>query len=366
MVDTLESTGDFVLLDDNSAYKKYFGMLARAFDVLIAWYKQTEGAGDEEVIIAHYLRRMTNTLKLLALKCSYASHPTMRLDLNDSGYPHAIAIKAMDVDLLHRDETLQSLDTQVVIKDDILTHLTKSDEEPAVLLETMSLRQYFDLLNPCDMILPFTPGELIFKGEDDERRQYLYSWVHYDPDKSIPNIYILAFEQDVTEEPLHVSDANREEFLIAVRQSGSGAKRLQSIATSIDEAVEAIHPKCLKRIKLGPILSLEYSRNDHPLLEYLRHFGKELDFIFHIRSEMVFSKRQVEQKGRGFFSASRIREVFSVSLDDLDCAEAGVSRIRRMMLLPHHLSQHLNRKDEAVTKYDAILTYTNGGEVHAI
>ena len=365
-VNRMETDGDFVLLESNEAYGKYFAMLMRAFEVLISWYRQGEGGDDEELIVADFMERILYSLKLLALRSCHASQPALRLDLKESGYPHALAIMGLEADLGNKAQTLLEQDTQPIIKDAIITHLATSDDEPKELLEAMSVRQYYERLDAEKMMMIFTPGKLVYKGENETARQYLYSWLYFDKSSSVPYVYILAFDQDITATSLELSDPAREEFFKAVRQTGTSMAQLQTIAKSIDEAIESVHPKILKRIKLGSVLTVKYSREEHPLLKVLREHGGEEDFIFHFRDEMVFSKRQVEVERKGFFGSRQVRQVFAVPQDDIDCAKAGVSRIRRTMLMPHYLAQHLDRGDPQITRYNSIATYTKGGHVNAI
>lgn len=364
-VEEMEKKGDFVLLANNKEYEEYFGMLKRAFEAIKAWYKQIKGANVEERIIGEYIDRIMCTLRLIALKCAYAERPMLRLDLNDSGYPHAIAFQGVEVDLLERDQTLLDLETQPRLKDAMLTHLATREEEPTRLRESISLRQYFEQLNLEEIILPFTAGKLELVGENEARRHYFYSWLVFDSSSSVPHIYVLAFEQDANETSLEISEVARNQLFDACKKAGSNVSHLQSIATAIDDQIESIHPKILRRIKLGPILSVEHARCGHPLVEYLRNHGKPFDFLFHVRTEIVFSKRQVG-KARGFFGSREVREVFDVPQHDLACARAGVSTIRRLLLMPHHVAQHLDPNDENLREYNIMATYTKGGEVHAI
>ena len=364
--ETLEQTGEFVLLKSNADYEKYFALLNRAFELLIKWYRDVVVGGDyEEVIVENFLSRMLFTTKLLALKVSHNPEPMLRLDLKDSGYPHLLGILGIETDLRQRTDLLRNYEPADVIKQAMLTCMLEKKEDPRDLSANLAFRRYLELLDETKVILPFTPGALVLKSEDDAMRHYMFSWCCYDVKTNIPHVYIMLFEQNASEEPLHQEGMSRSRFMSVVQEEGSRAPTLDVVAISIDQQIESVHPKILKRIKLGPILTTAYSREDYSLLRYLREHGRKDDFIFHIRDEMVFSATQVARK-TGWFSPEKISQIFYVPQDNLECSKAGVSRIHRMMMLPHNLLQHLQMDDPVVTQYQSRITYTSKGELNGI
>ena len=363
---TLEESGDFVHLAGDTEYHKYFDLLLRASTLLGSWYQRVvDGAGDEEKIVSSFLNKLLYTIKLLSLKHSCGDEPKLRLDLNGSGYPHLIGIMAVESDLRRRSEELRSIDSQPVLKQAMLAHMFEKNEEPTELLATMSLRRYFEFLDESKILLPFTPGELLLKTENETSRNYVFSWVCYDVNTNVPHVYIMSFDQDKIEEPLHNGGSSHARFMDVVRGEGSRVPALDIVAIGIDNCIESIHPKILKRIKLGPLVSVAYSREEHPLLAYLRTYGEEGDFAFHIRDEMVYSQRQVQKKS-GWLTSGEVREIFAVPRDNAECSEAGVSRINRMLLLPHHIMQNLDHKDPAIKQYNVVVAYTKKGEIYAV
>ena len=366
VTEVLEDEGDFVHLAEDTDYKAYFELLTKASMILDNWYQRVvEGAGDEERIVASFLDKLLYTVKLLALKHGCCHGPKLRLDLKESGYPHLLGIMAIETDIRIREEELRAIDTQPVLKQAMLNYLFEKKEEPTELLATLSLRRYFEHLDPGRVLLQFTPGELVLKSESETLRHYLFSWLCYDPDKNIPHIYIMTFDQDKTEEPLEKEGSSHARFMNVVRGEGSRVPALDVVAIGIDQCIESIHPKILKRIKLGPLLSSTYSREENSLLGYLREFGEKGDFAFHIRDEMVFSARQIRKTG-GWLSTGEVREIFAIPQENIECAKAGASRINRMLLLPHHVAQHLDLKDPVITRYNTVIAYTKKGEVYAI
>lgn len=365
LVADLEEKGEFVLLRDNAQYKEYFTLINRAFEYLLSWYHEMEGADDEEKVIGKFLSRILYTTQLLALKSVNAQRQTLRLDLNDSGYPHLIGFVGIETDLRQRDELLRTYSSEEIIRQAILTHIFVEKNDPKDLVAGLAYRRYLDLLDETKVLIPFTPGELVLKSTAGKRRNYMFSWACYDFKTNIPFLHMMLFDQDISEEPLEQEGMGRSRFMDVIRQEGSSVPPLDVMAINIDQSLESIHPKIIKRLKLGPILSTAFSLGEHPLLGYLKEFAKPEEFIFHLRDEMILSIRS-EEKKKGWLSAPQVREIFAVPRDNAECAEAGVTRIYRKMMLPHHLLQHLDPNDPVVRQYDQKITYTRKGQLHGI
>lgn len=362
-----EEDGNFVHLNEESEYQRYFKLLTRASEILSQWYKRVvDGAGYEEEIIAMFLGKLRFSAQMFALKHSYCPDSKLRLDLNQSGFPHLLGVMSMESDLRRRDEVLRLSNTPLMIRQAMLAWMFENKTEPTAHLEEMALRQYFEKLDQEKILFQFTPGKLLFQSEDHLLRHYLFSWACYDVETNVPHVYIMLFDQDVSEEPLHAQGPNYARFMEVVRSEGSRVPtQLMVVASAIDQSLESIHPKILKRIKLGPLFSKEFSREEHSLIEYLRTYGDEDDFIFHIRDEMVFSGSQVIKKG-GWLTPTTVREIFAIQKDDMECAAAGASRIYRTLVLPHHIVQHLDRTHPAVTQYNGMVSYSRKGEVYGV
>ena len=110
------------------------------------------------------------------------------------------------------------------------------------------------------------------------------------------------------------------------------------LASSIDDAMDDIHPKVLKRVRVGPIVSPRFSKEDGTLLVLLKQYGKEDDLAIHIQTEIIRSAKQVVKKG--FFQSGKVREIFALPDSDAECLEKGVSALARYVIIPHSIYQH--------------------------
>ena len=373
LVEMQIEAGDMVRLHGEGEYGKYFSHMAQVFRCLLSWYSQIKSGNQEQVVVRGYVEKLLNTINALAMKFTYHPEHTLALDLNDSGYPHYMGIMELENDINNREAKLKSILPRLLLKDRMIDHLLRSTEEPSELLLQLASRSYYESLNIYSLITMVTFGDIVLVEESVKTRRYLFSWLCYDSVSNVPHVHIMLFDQDKVCEPLTENNPDRLEFLRVIKANGGRVPSTFILAKGIDDELEHIHPKFLKRIKLGPILTQEYSHEtevEHPLLIPLRKFGKENDFILLVRSEVTVSKGPTDIKGKGFLQAlgpARIREIFAINNDDVDCSEAGASEVKRQILMPHHVLQHIDFSDPSLTKYIGAgkITY-NKQEVYII
>jgi hypothetical protein len=123
---------------------------------------------------------------------------------------------------------------------------------------------------------------------------------------------------------------------------------LKVIASDIDEAYAWVHPKVLKRIDIGPILSMYDRTEDEEAKEIGRHIP-EGHFVMHVTTEIVFSVRQ-EKRSTGFLSKKELREVFHVDETNKDCMERMVSEVQKYLFTTHTVLQYLNDEHKEMLK----------------
>lgn len=159
-----------------------------------------------------------------------------------------------------------------------------------------------------------------------------------------------------------------------VKHEGSRAPDLAILAAAIDDGLEEIHPKVLKRVCIGPVFSRHLVRDEEysedPLCRgltqlLLKECGPE-DFVLFFDDEIVFSKDQ--QLIRKLFAASRVREVFHIPEDDLEAYKRRASVVHRNVILPHALLQHIDGAGSELPGFDECrkITYTEEGELHGV
>src|SRR5262249_50339424 len=165
-----------------------------------------------------------------------------------------------------------------------------------------------------------------------------------------PYVHLMSLEQDAGEEPLEQHGESYRRFLEVVRGEGSRAPDVGIVALGIDDAIESIHPKIVKRLCIGPLHAPLLARRQPPdagdaraqMLDDLvrAHCRQEDDAVLFFTDETVFSKG--EEVTRTLLSPiGKVRQVFEIEEADAECHARHASMIHRSVLLPHGLLQHL-------------------------
>jgi hypothetical protein len=373
---------DYSLLDNSDEYALYFKQLAYSFGILLSCYTihAERGGGYESEIVASLLSRMLHTVEALRLKYTYNSEHRRPLwvDLSESGYPNSEELSAIAVDISTAAGRLQNLPTGSILKQTLLDHIFHYQKDCPELLEQLSERAYLEFLQSTDLFLGYTPGELSQISDSDEYRTYAYSWGCYDQTTNRPYLHLMTFEQSKSISPLLTGTEEEQQFLNAMKTIGSRAPDVGVLALTIDDALETIHPKILKRICVGPMYSHLLLRdrvgNDSDPREeilrqkLLRYAKNEADFLLFFDDEIVFSKRQ--QLSRSIFSPNgRVREIFAIEETDPECYERRASVIHHSVLLPHSLLQHISTAEQnSIPGFSRAkkMTFDEGGQVHGI
>ena len=301
------------------------------------------------------------------------------IDLGDSGLPNAQEISTVSVDLLHKESRLRNLPAEPMLKQLILDYMFKYHEEPIDFLWQLAERTYLDMLKESKLFLPFMLEEDNIQKQASTRkdmRTYLASWACYDFKTSRPYIHVMSFDQNNEAIPLEHRKANHLQLLELIRAEGSRVPDVGILAMAVDDALESIHPKILKRIGLGPLYTplllnqegAELDDKHQAMADMFDQYGEEDDFIFTMTDEIIFSKSQ--RVTTSMFSPNgRVREIFHIPETDPESYARRASVIHKHVLMPHHLAQHLDKKIvERVPELQGarVLTYDASGAVHGV
>ncbi|MFA6526287.1 MAG: hypothetical protein WCT26_02630 [Candidatus Buchananbacteria bacterium] len=339
------------ILTDCHEYALYFNQLDKMFELLIQWYRSQEKSGGYEAkMVKSILEKFLNTVNALTLKYTYNMEHRLRVDLTDSGFPNFIEIDAVRNDFMAKDIRLGILPPASILKSKLLEYLFQKRADSPEILAMLSERSYLESLSLGDLLMTFTPGDLIVlpQGREASSRSYVYSWACYDFKTNRPYIHIMNFDQDIAEEPLENRGGSFAEFCEVVQGEGSRAPQLAILAMAIDDRLVNIHPKIIKRICLGPLYSrflmgnIEDSADPwfNAFKALMENFGQaEDDGVLLFTDEIIISSKQ--QKVRQFLS-SRMREIFHIPENDLECYSRQASVVHHNALLPHYLLQHVN------------------------
>lgn len=364
---------DIALLGNKDEYAQYFNQMAMMFKLMIAAFsRQEENGNSEGQVVREFMGKLLFTIEALRLKSLYDPSHSLAIDVTESGFPNFVEITYLLNDLITRDQELAKLPPRTILKRQMLDHMmTKKAPPPLDLQWLVGKRDYLKMIDTDKLFLAFTPGKLTLQFENESSRNYSYAWGCYDPVTNRPYVHILIFDQDKREDPLEPGSPTLHQFMQTVMSEGSRVPDIGILALAIDDRLETMHPKVLKRIGIGPVYSRfllqsspagndERQKNVSPLLE--QYGERNDDFVLFFRHETVFSEHQV-QVTKSFWRGPRVREVFYIPQIDPECVAAKASLIHRYMLMPHRIAQHL---DECAGQFDRYkkLTYDYEGGVH--
>jgi hypothetical protein len=364
--------GDFVELDSSDEYTKYLNIIDRVCKYVDAYHTGVIQGGDFEAkYISTFLEKLRFTMKMFRLKCLHNSSKHPPLDLNESGFPNYMAFSELETDLKLRDERLSVLPIKDLLIEQMIDHMISKKTDPSDLLGQMADRNYLEQISKKNLFLPYNHGGLELRAETEQYRKYVFSWACYDFSTNMPYCHVLAFDQDIEEERFENLGQNYIQFLQIIKSEGSRTPTIGVMASSIDNNVKGIHPKVLKRVRVGPILSANFSRekDPEPLIGLLKEFGQEDDFAVKILSEIIFSSRQ-ENKQTAFLDfgrAKKVREVFAIPSSDIKCFERSASKVYENIIMPHHFLQ-LVIDDPRFAEYEDVgkVVYSKEGNLYVV
>ncbi|MEM7393579.1 MAG: hypothetical protein AAF492_14635, partial [Verrucomicrobiota bacterium] len=295
----------------------------------------------------------------------------------ESGFPNASEISSADVEARDRERRQMALPSDSILKRQFLDHLFKHGKDSEEFLARLSEWHYLDMLKDDRIFSSFTPGEMVEQPSPKKgSRGYLFTWGCYDHKTNRPYIHLMTFEQDATEPPLHGTGFVCRDFMNVIESEGSRVPDVGVLALAIDDALETVHPKILKRICVGPLYSKLLLKHrepnpddprEAPVREVLERYARnDTDYMLFLSDEVVFSKRQKVTKSI-LSSKSKVREIFSIPETDPQCYARRASVIHNYVLMPHLLLQHLDARTRQTIpglRHCKKLTYDEQGEVH--
>ena len=176
------------------------------------------------------------------------------------------------------------------------------------------------------------------------------SWGSYDFKTNRPYIHLMTFDQDTEAEPLTNKGANHLQLLEVLQAEGSRVPDIGVLALAIDDALETIHPKIVKRICFGPLFSellleqeVDYDEKHLALKGLLADYAKPDDFVMFITHEVVFSKRQRVTQNI-FAPNGKVREIFHLPDDDPETYARRASVVQKYALVPPRAGPTFRRR----------------------
>jgi hypothetical protein len=325
------------------AYIGYFKYVRYALNCMLSSLEErVHGDPIELQAIRHTTQQFLNTLECLSYKYAYEDEHLMRIDLTESGFPNHMEIRKMEADLELRKVEMAKLPEIGGIKSDILDYLIAKHDHPRKLLKQIGKSVYLDKIGGCDFMSQFNKGKLILVKELEDvnqTRRFSYSWSSYDSVTNRPFIYVMVFDNPRFIDKKSTKDVDDNDFDEVIKKSTHNSAPLKVIAADIDAAFEAIFPKVLKRIDLGPLFGI-YSQDEHLYTRLIKtNLGSE-DFVMSYTTEVLFSVG--EKRTSSFLSKGDLRQIFFVDESNKECMDRMVSEVHNYMISSHKMVQLLN------------------------
>ena len=345
---------DHVGLTDRFASRRYFAKFEAITGHLprVAAVMRAEGAlsGHEIDILAARIRGLAYTFRALSMKYLLAGQETggetgaLSMDTRDSGFPVFNELLMMANDAQQAARHLDTMPSAAALKKQMVEQIIGAREFPAKLQFALSQRLYYEELAGGLLFWARNDPELVWLEGMGERRRYLLHWAVYDSQVNLPVIYLLELE-DSGATPL-ARDAGRWPELQAHLMGQSlGGLKLLTIARGLDEGFDALHPKRLRRIHLGPIYSHGFTRQTGPIAEVLARARAPdgQDWALAWTDEVLESERVIEERAGWFGTVER--QVFALDPFAGHGAETGATRMERSIILPERPYQALAEKN---------------------
>ena len=349
---------DHRVLDGARQTRRYFAKFERIIDhldqVALLSAKERLITVQEAAILQEFLEGLANTFSALSYKFLMAnrvgnhSEKLLTIDKSESGFPVFGEVLQMAADAMQAKDHLRNLPDQKQLKKDMINHILSEHNLPLQLQYALSQRIYYEYLKEADLFLSQNDPQTLWLGKSlkGEVRNYLVYWAVYDSQTNIPTIYMMHVEDSGSRALTH--DERRwprvQSHLMA--QSVSGLNLL-TIASGFDDDFDKLHPKWLKRFHLGPMYSHTFTTQTGPLRDILADVSAEpgYDWALTWTTESLFSKGQEKEK-KGLFGSVN-RQVFKIDKTRTELADAGLSDMRRSLIMPHKTFQILQERDPA-------------------
>lgn len=343
-------TSDHAELYDPLVARRYFakfqtigGYLGRVAAELEAEGRLTR---TEARILGQYLGgiiatfRALNDKYLMTGKAEAASRLT--IDRHESGFPVAQELMMMAVDAQQADKHLAGMASEAELKDRMIRTIVGELKLPVGLQFALSQRLYFEALKEGGLFWLRNDADAQWLGQAGDRRKYLVHWAVWDTGVNLPVVYLMDVE-DSGKKPLPNDDYRWPQLQQKVLAQSVGGLKLLTIATGFDTDFEALHPRRLRRITLGPMYSASFTLQSGPISRVLEDArapeGQDWALVWTVE-DLVSDREEVVKDG--WFS-SRTRQIYR--LDPLTGADTGATVQERMIILPERPYQVLVEQD---------------------
>ncbi|TNC74910.1 hypothetical protein [Rubellimicrobium roseum] len=332
--------------------RRYFRKWERITQHLAKVAAEEEAAGRmtmaEVEALARSLVSLTLSFRALALKYHFAGVAreagTLTFDRVESGFPVAAELMEMAADATQAQQHLQGMPTAEKLKDEMVRVILSERVTPTRLQYALSQRLYYEELVKGGLFWARNDPEAVWLGNTGggraERRQYLLRWGVYDVTDNLPVIYLMTVE-DTGHEGLPKDGTRWPLVQRHLMAQAVGGLTLLTIAKGFDDDFADLHPKRLRRIRIGPMYSSAFTTQTGPIREVLAaaRAPEGEDWALAWAEEDLLSER-TEEVPSGWFGTLE-RQIFALA----EPKDRGISSLERSLILPTRPYQALAELD---------------------
>ena len=337
-------TSDHASLTDTFAVRRYFrkfetitGHLGRVAAVL-----EREGTLSKVDVkaVGRMVRAIAGTFRALSLKYLMTGRGTglasgaLEIDRVESGFPAFTELLTMANDAQQARNHLNGMMDPERLKDEMVRQIVGKLEIPTKLQFAMSQRLYYEALMGEDLFWAQNdPMAQWLRDLKNGRRVYLLWWAVYDSQVNLPTIYLMDVE-DSGRKALPVDDQRWPEVQRHLMAQSLSRLKLLTIASGFDRDFDDLHPKRLRRLRVGPMYSHAYTLQSGAMQLVLEQANAPMgeDWALAWTLETMTSER-TERVSSGWFSKVD-REIFALDPFSDHRAESGGAVVERAVMMP--------------------------------
>ena len=335
---------DHAELGDGAVVRRYFAKFEGITGHMgrVAGEVETEGrlTRTEARILGGYLTALNATFKALAHKYLMTGRtdtaPNLTFDRHESGFPVAQELMTMALDAAQVEKHLGGMASEAELKDRMVRQIVRDLTVPTALQFALSQRLYYETLAAGGLFWARNDPDAQFIAEANGRRHFLIHWAVWDSQTNLPVVYLFDV-QDSGKKPLPNDDRRWPLVQQSLMAQSIGGLKLLTMAQGFDKDFEAIHPKRLRRITLGPMHSHDFTLQSGPISDVLKAAnapdGQDWALVWTV--EDIVSEREEDVKD-GWFSTAN-RQIWK--LDPLHGIDTGTTTTERMVILPEQVFQ---------------------------
>lgn len=361
----------------SDAAARYFDAIASALEGLDVFLRDDRSPlyrhGVVAQVVAEYIDRLTRSFSCWQNRLAFAD--SFRISRAESGYPVFQNVLELENDRKTAENRLAAIPEPDQIRVEMADFILRHKAFPSALQKSMAERLYLEDVRNGQVFSPFVLPRTVKVSVNPKtmRPFYLVHWGLFDGAANLPLVYMATVEDSsdsmvkalVTRDgalnpqveiPLPVEGLLNPElahrFDDFAEKNSAYSLSPATIAGNLDKDFDALHPKQLRRVVLGPFYSAGITEHNSNVADVLSRVRRQTNaWLLTWTVQEVYSRS--EKPGhKGLFSSQPAREEFHIDTDDLEAARQGVSVYERHALIPHEAYQALYAADEARKVFD--------------